>query len=190
MKIKIPFFLLLFLLVAACQKDKLPTNSQSPYYQSKGNFLILQVSDTLEGIYEYNLPVTTLQNDSLPLVWSHFDDGIQVTSHLQFSPNVDTLLRIIDKNFSFSSPFVNAKSLKVCAGAEVPNLSDFQFLGGPIQINPQQIWTQIALLDIVQKYRASKPNAKIAICRIVNYIYNSEFGLSLPQEKFLIFIVG
>lgn len=190
MKISLSALLLILLALSACTKDKVPIPEAPSYYQSKGNFLILQVSDTLEGIYEYNLPVTTLQNDSLPLVWSHFDDGIQVTSHLQFSPNVDTLLRIIDKNFSFSSPFVNAKSLKVCAGAEVPNLSDFQFLGGPIQINPQQIWTQIALLDIVQKYRASKPNAKIAICRIVNYIYNSEFGLSLPQEKFLIFIVG
>lgn len=188
MKISLSALLLILLALSACTKDKVPIPEAPSYYQSKGNFLILQISDTLEGIYEYNLPNTTLPNDSLPLVWSHFDDGIQVTSHLQFFPNSDTLFTINGNYFNFTVPLIKSVSLEQLDAALIPSQSVFQEMGGPLNIDPEIIWSKIALLDIVQKYRASKPSSKIAIYRASINVYNSELGISLPELKYFVFI--
>ncbi|MFM6947367.1 MAG: hypothetical protein ACKOWW_09535 [Flavobacteriales bacterium] len=188
MKISLSALFLMLLALSACTKDKVPIPEAPSYYQPKGNFLILQVSDTLEGIYEYNLPNTALPNDSLPLVWSHFDDGIQVSSHLHFFPNSDTLLTVKGNYFNFSDPFIKSVSLEQLDAAFVPSQSVFQEMGGPLNIDPEIIWSKIALFDIVQKYRASKPNSKIAILRASINVYNSELGISFPEFKYFVFI--
>ena len=100
-------FLLIGFVVYSCKKDKVPTPIVANYYQSNGNLLILKVDENLESVYEYNLASTVLYNDSLPLYYETYSDGIYNYTYWKFLPNPDTLLLVESHNSAFFTAQIN-----------------------------------------------------------------------------------
>lgn len=184
------FTLLLFIgfVVVSCTKDKVPAPMVSNYYQSQGNLLILKIGTNLEGIYEYNLASTVLNNDSLPLCFSSYTDGINYFNYLKFTPNPDTLLQISANNFTFFTNQIDKINLQYLNSTLPFDAVQFQSLGTQNNINYAQLWSKISNLDLVKTYRNSNPNSKIGINRIVINVYDEQLGISVPNAKYLIFL--
>jgi hypothetical protein len=172
-----------------CKKDKVPAPLEANYYQSNGNLLILKIDDNLEGVYEYNLASTVLNNDSLPLHFETFSDGINNYSYLKFTPNPDTLYKISSNNFSFFSALIDKNKLENLSNSIPFNSLQFQIIGNQNNMDFESIWSKISKLDIVKTYRSSNPNSKIGINRIIINDYDEQLGFSFPNEKYLIFLV-
>lgn len=176
----------------SCTKEKVPTSVQKSYYQSNGNFLVLKIGDELEAAYEYQLTSTSLSNDSLPLHWDSSDAGIDgMTMHyfLTFVPNDDTIIQHVNNYFSYNAQFIDTSILEKLTTLIAYNHSDFQVIASSNNVNDATIWSKIANLDILKTYRTSNPTAKIGIQRIVENVYDPQFGFSVPIEKHLVFLV-
>jgi len=181
--------LLICLVSFGCKKDKLPAPKETNYYQSNGNLLTLKIGDYLEGVYEYHLASTVLNNDSLPLYFETFSDGINNNSYLKFTPNPDTLFKISSNNFTFFSALIDKNELENLSNSLPFNFSQFQLISNQNNMDFESIWSKISKLDIVKTYRSSNPNSKIGINRIVINEYDEQLGFSFPNEKYLIYLV-
>jgi hypothetical protein len=184
--------ILIFLIASvalACKKDKVPAPVETNYYQSNGNFLILKLDDDLDGVYEFNLPTTALNNDSLPLYFETYSDENNNYSYLKFTQNTDTLFQYTSDNLIFFTTQVDKIELQNLI-SPVPYDSDkFQLIGSQNNFDYSSIWSKISNLEIVKTYRNSNPNSKIGINRIVINEYNAQLGFSIPHEKHLIYLV-
>lgn len=190
---QIVLIILLSFIAFSCKKEKVPTTVQKSFYQSNGNFLVLKVGDELEAAYEYQLSSTSLSNDSLPLHWDSSDAGIDgMTMHyvLTFDPNEDTIIQHVNNYFSYNAQLIDTSILEKLTSFIAYNHSDFQVVGSSNNVNDATIWSKIANLDIVKTYRTSNPTAKIGIQRIVENVYDPQFGFSVPIEKHLVFLVN
>lgn len=190
---QIGFIILLSFIAFSCKKEKVPTSVQKSFYQSNGNFLILKVGDELEAAYEYQLSSTSLSNDSLPLNWDSSDSGIDgMTMHyfLTFVPNEDTIIQQVNNYFSYNAQLIDTSILEKLTTSIAYNHSNFQVIASSNNVNDATIWSKIANLDIVKTYRTSNPTAKIGIQRIVENVYDPQFGFSVPIEKHLVFLVN
>lgn len=188
MKLLVILFLL-GLISFGCKKDKVPAPIVSNYYQSNGNLLILKIDDNLEGIYEYNLALTSLNNDSLPLFFETYSDGLNNYSYLKFIPNPDTLFQISSNNFIFYSILIDKNELEILNNSVPFDSAQFQLIGSQNNFDYSTVWSKISKLEIVKTYRTSNPNSKIGIHRIVINEYDEQLGFSIPIEKHLIFLV-
>ncbi len=173
----------------SCKKDKVPAPIETNYYQSNGNLLILKIDDDVEGIYEYNLASTVLNNDSLPLSIETYSDGFMNYYYLKFSPNPDTLYSYTSTNFTFYTSLIDKNELQVLDSPIPFDSALFQQIGSQNNFNYSSIWSKISKLDIVKTYRNSNPTSKIGINRVVVDQYDEELGYSIPTEKYLIFLV-
>ncbi len=176
----------------SCTKEKVPISVQKSYYQSNGNFLVLKVGDELEGAYEYQLNTTVLSNDSLPLFWDSSVggiDGMEVQSYLKYVPNQDTIVQCVNLQFDYHTQLIDTSLLEKLTSSITYNHSDFQVIASSNNVNDAIIWSKIANLEIVKYYRTSNPTAKIGIQRIVEKMYDPQFGFSVPIEKHLVFLV-
>lgn len=188
MKQIILIFLIGFSLLS-CKKDKVDEPIQTNYYQSNGNLLVLKIGENLEGVYEYNLATTVLNNDSLPLYFETYSDGIKNFSYLKFTPNPDTLFQYSSNNFIFNTALVDKNELQNLSVSIPFDSSQFQLIGTLNNFDYSSIWSKISKLEIVKTYRNSNPNSKIGINRIVINEYDEQLGLSIPNEKYLIYLV-
>jgi hypothetical protein len=143
----------------------------------------------LEAAYEFNLANISLVNDSLPITYQTFSNGINQNTVLQLTPNTDTLLLISSNNFMFYSNPIPTENLQQHQNAIAFDSTNFQVLGGSSTIDLASIWSKIAKLDIVKTYRNSFPSAKIGIQKFIFYEYDPQLGFSVPSEKFLVFLV-
>lgn len=190
---QILLFMSLGIISFSCTKEKVPTSIQKSYYQSNGNFLVLQVGDELEEAHEYQLSTTVLSNDSLPLTWNSSVggiDGMEIQSYLKYFPNQDTIVQFVNEQLDFHSPLIDTSLLQKLTVSIPYNPSDFQVITGSNNGNAATIWSKISNLDIVKSYRTSNPIAKIGIQRIVEKVYDPQFGFSVPKEKYLVFLVN
>jgi hypothetical protein len=190
---QIGLIIILSFIAFSCKKEKVPTSVQKSFYQSNGNFLVLKVGDELEAAYEYQLSSTSLSNDSLPLNWDSSDAGIDgMTMHyfLTFVPNEDTIIQHVNNYFSYNAQLIDTSILEKLTSSIAYNHSDFQVIASSNNVNDATIWSKIATLDIVKTYRTSNPTAKIGIQRIVENVYDPQFGFSFPIEKHLVFLVN
>lgn len=190
---QIGLIILLSFIAFSCKKEKVPTSVQKSFYQSNGNFLVLKVGDELEAANEYQLSSTSLSNDSLPLHWDSSDAGIDgMTMHyfLTFVPNADTIIQHVNNYFSYNAQLIDTSILEKLTSSIAYNHSDFQVIASSNNVNDATIWSKIANLDIVKTYRTSNPTAKIGIQRIVENVYDPQFGFSVPIEKHLVFLVN
>lgn len=190
---QIGLIIILSFIAFSCKKEKVPTSVQKSFYQSNGNFLVLKVGDELEAAYEYQLSSTSLSNDSLPLNWDSSDAGIDgMTMHyfLTFVPNEDTIIQHVNNYFSYNAQLIDTSILEKLTSSIAYNHSDFQVIASSNNVNDATIWSKIANLDIVKTYRTSNPTAKIGIQRIVENVYDPQFGFSVPIEKHLVFLVN
>jgi hypothetical protein len=188
MKNMILIFLIGFTILG-CKKDKVPIPIETAYYQSKGNLLILRIDDNFECIYEFNLASTVLNNDSLPLYYESFSDGMNNYSYLKFGPNLDTLIQNSSNNYTFYTNQIDKNELQNL-GSSIPFDSiKFQAIGTQNNFTYSKIWSKISKLDIVKTYRNSNPTSKIGINSIIINEYDEQFGLSIPNEKYLIYLV-
>ncbi len=186
-KKQLNFFFLLVLLgltLSACKKAQ-----KTNYYQSNGNFLILKVDEKLEAAYEYNLANISLMNDSLPTTYHTFSTGTTQQTFLQFTPNPDTLLEISQSNIMFFTHPIPSENLQQLQNAIAFDSEFFQVIGNSSTINLASIWSKIAKLDIVKTYRNANPSAKMGVQKIIFNEYDSQLGFSVPNEKFLVFLV-
>ena len=184
--------LIIFLIgfaILSCKKDKVPAPIEINYYQSNGNLLILEIDDNLEGVYEYNLASTVLNNDSLPLYFETYSDGINNYSYLKFTPNPDTLFQISSNNFTFYTTIIDKNELEILSNSIPFDYPQFQLIGNQNNMDFTSIWSKISKLDIVKTYRSSNPNSKIGINRIIINEYDEQLGISIPNEKYLIYLV-
>ena len=183
----------LAIIAFSCIKEKVPTSIQKSYYQSNGNFLVLQVGDELEGAYECQLSTTVLSNDSLPLTWNSSVggiDGMEIQSYLKYFPNQDTIVQFVNEQLDYHSPLIDTSLLQKLTVFIPYNPFDFQVITGSNNGNAATIWSKISNLDIVKSYRTSNPIAKIGIQRIVEKVYDPQYGFSVPKEKYLVFLVN
>jgi hypothetical protein len=181
--------ILIGLVSLSCKKDIVPAPIETNYYQSNGNLLILKIGDELEGIYEYNLASTVLNNDSLPLSIETYSNGFNNYYYLKFSPNPDTLYSYASPNFTFYTSLIDKNELQVLDNPIPFDSALFQQIGSQYNFNYSSIWSKISKLYIVKAYRNSNPTSKIGINRIVVDQYDEELGYSIPTEKFLIYLV-
>ncbi len=177
-------FVLTGLALSGCKKPE-----QTNFYQSNGNVLILKVDEKLEAAYEFNLTNTTLVNDSLPLIYHTISNGINQNTVLQFTPNTDTLLMISSNNFTFYSNPIPSENLQQLQSAISFDSAFFQVIGNATNVDLASIWSKIAKLDIVKTYRSTNPAAKIGIQKLNFSEYDPQLGFSVPNEKFLVFLV-
>ncbi len=186
-KKQLNYFFLLVLLgltLSACKKAQ-----KTNYYQSNGNVLILKVGENLEAAYEYNLANISLVNDSLPITYHTFSTGTTQQTFLQFTPNPDTLLEISQSNITFHTNPISSENLQQLQNAIAFDSQFFQVIGNSSTINLASIWSKIAKLDIVKSYRNSYPSSKIGVQKFIFNEYDSQLGFSVPNEKFLVFLV-
>lgn len=175
---------LLGLALSACKKAQ-----KTNFYQSNGNFLILKVDEKLEAAYEYNLANISLVNDSLPITYHTFSTGTTQLTFLQFTPNPDTLLEISQSNITFHTNPIPSENLQQLQNAIAFDSEFFQVIGNSSTINLASIWSKIAKLDIVKTYRNANPSAKMGVQKFIFNEYDSKLGFSVPNEKFLVFLV-
>ena len=183
------YLLLIGLVVFSCNKDKVPPITQTNYYQSNGNLLILKIDDELEGIYEYNLTSIALNNDSLPLYFETYSDGIYEYRYLKFTPNPDTLIQVSSNNFTFFNALIDPDELENLSASLPFDSLQFQTIGNQNNMVFSIIWSKISKLDIVKTYRSSNPTSKIGIHRVIINEYDAQLGFNIPNEKCLIFMV-
>ena len=183
------YLLLIGLVIFSCNKDKVPPLTQTNYYQSNGNLLILKIDDELEGIYEYNLTSIALNNDSLPLYFETYSDGIYEYRYLKFTPNPDTLIQISSNNFTFFNALIDPNELENLSASLPFDSLQFQTIGNQNNMVFSTIWSKISKLDIVNTYRSSNPTSKIGIHRVIINEYDAQLGFNIPNEKYLIFMV-
>jgi hypothetical protein len=172
-------------LVFSCCKKPEQTN----FYQSNGNVFILQVDEKLEAAYEFNLTNTTLVNDSLPLIYHTVSNGINQNTVLQFTPNLDTLLEISQSNITFFTNPIASENFQQLQNAIAFDSTFFQVIGNATNVDLASIWSKIAKLDIVKTYLNANPSAKIGIQKFIFNEYDPQLGFSVPNEKFLVFLV-
>jgi hypothetical protein len=182
-------FILIGLVISSCKKDKVSVPIETNYYQSNGNFLVLKIDEDLECIYEYNLASTVLNNDSLPLYFETYSDGMNNYSYLKFMPNPDTLFWNNWNDYTFLTDKIDKNQLKSLSNSIPFDSSQFQLIGSQINTDYSLIWSKISKLDIVKAYRNSNSNSKIGINRIVIKEFDEELGFSIPHVKHLIYLV-
>ncbi|MCJ8292680.1 MAG: hypothetical protein HRT58_22525 [Crocinitomicaceae bacterium] len=189
MKLTVIFLIIGFVFVG-CKKDKVTPVISSSYYQSDGNFLILVLGDTLESVYEYNLPPVQLSNDSLQINYESVpgETGLYNYQYWKIQPNNDTLFWTYSNTFTFMEEQVSSKSLLSLNSSLSFNLNQFQVIGSSLNVNIEDLWSNVSLLDIVKEYRESSPNSKIGISRQVVYIYDDQLNFNVPHLKHLIFV--
>lgn len=183
------FSFVFLLLIVGCKKEKVPAPTKTNYYQSNGNLLILKIGDNLDGIYEYNLNSTVLNNDSLPLHFETYSNGINNYVYLKFTPNPDTLLQYSSNNFIFFTTQVDKIELQNLSSSIPFDSAKFQFIGTQNNSSYSSVWSKISNLEIVSTYRNSNPHSKIGINRMVINEYNPQLGFNTPHEKYLIYLV-
>ena len=78
----------LLVLIFSCKKAKVcPTNMDAKsYYQSTGNFLVLQVGNVFEEAVEFNFPNLALSNDSIIIQDSTVIDSMTIKQYF-YVPN-------------------------------------------------------------------------------------------------------
>jgi hypothetical protein len=175
--------------IFSCRKDKVPAPIESNYYQSNGNFLILNIDEDLESAYEYNLASTALINDSLPLYFETNLDGTTNESFLKFNPNPDTLLHISASNSTFFANQIHKNELQSLTDSIPFNATQFHLIGTQNNTDYSLVWSKISNLDIVKTYRNANPNSKIGINSLIINEYNTELELIIPNKKHLVYLV-
>jgi hypothetical protein len=186
---KLAITCLISFLLFSCTKEKVPTSAIPNEYQSKGNFLILQVGTELDAVYEYQLATTELTQNNLPIYHLTMNDGFENYTAWKFMPNdlvlFDQKMTKVTYNATKIEPNVLGSSNEF-----IPfDSTKIQWIGNPSSADLSQIWSKVSALNLVKFYRNTHPNSKIGICRIVVYTYNPDFGFSVPSEKYLVFLV-
>lgn len=183
--------LLLFfasILIFSCNKEDLIGSTNGVYYESTGNLLILQIGDTLECAYEFNLSSINLENDSLPLYFEREENELVPKTYWKFSPNPDTLFWYSTEDQWFANPLIRKDDLELNS-YELSYNPDLIQLITSTNSDHSTLWSQIANLKIVQDYRMANPSSKIALKRVVFREFNKEYSLNVPVEKHLFFVV-
>ncbi len=173
------------ILLTNCKKDKVSTPEN--YYQSKGNLMIFQIGDSLERAYEYNLFSIQLNNGNLPI--SFYSEINNDFHYCKFLPNQDTLFSYSSNDFTFLTDTIENNNLKRLTNSMTADSIQFQIIGNQNNIDIISSWSKISNLEIVNQYRNAYPNSKIGISKIIMNQYSSELGFSIPEKKFLIFLV-
>lgn len=185
--------ILIVLFLFSCAKDKVqPVVSEGiTSYQSDGNFLILVIGDSLETIYEYDLPAIQLANDSLQISVESVPGGTGLNDTLfwKIEANNDTLFWTYSNNFNFMEEDITSDSLLFLCSTLAFNVNQFQFIHSNSNFETEDLWNKVAALEIIKEYRESSPNSKIGISRQVFFTYDEELGFSVPIEKHLMFLV-
>jgi hypothetical protein len=185
------FSILLFLsfLFFSCTKDKIHPKETQSFYESRGNMMLLQVGEDLEGIYEYQMESTAYQQDSFNLIHVLMNDGSEEYSGWKLASNQPILYELHANKMNFYSPKIAVDQLEKTSEHLPLDSTKIQWFQAPNGIDPTEIWSKISNLAIVKSYRADNPSTKIGICRIVVYTYNPDFGFSVPSQKHLVFLV-
>lgn len=180
---------LICFIIHSCKKDKTPPIVQPVYSSEEDNFLILKIGDTLEGVYKYYLPITTLSNDSLPLIYESCFDMMNSCSNLKFKPNPNSLINTSSNNVTFSTNEIAPSDLVLLQNPQIIDSNSFQLIGNQLNVSYSSIWLKVSNFEVVKEYRDANPNSKIGIQKIIINEYYEELGLSAPTEKFLVFLV-
>jgi hypothetical protein len=181
---------LLVFFLFSCKKEKPSDDLFKQHYQSKGNLLVLKVSDSFEGAYEFNLEDIQLQNGSLPFESFTFFNGTQEYRAWALLPNADTLFTLSESNLlEFKTPFIERAQLGFHPLPTSVNFSSFQFIETIPLPNLQGIWSKIAHLEIVKKYRSASPGSPIGIMRVISNQLEPELGFNVPVESYYVILV-
>ena len=171
----------------ACQKDENKYPCTNSDYRSQGNLLILKIGDELESAYEYNLPSTDLNNDSLPLYFESYTSGASSYQLLKFAPHHNALLQFSTQVFTFFAPEIDEKKLATRYAAKSINLNSFQHIGNTQNAGVETLWAKVSKRSIVHGYLGSNPDGPIGIMRIIVNEYDEQVGFGIPKEKYLLF---
>ncbi len=186
---KLPLFLPVFILLClfACQKEENMYNCTKSNYRSQGNLLILKIGDQLEGAYEYNLPSTVLNNDSLPLYFESYPNGTSIYQLLKFAPHPNAILQFSSQIFTFFATEIDPKKLATRYRAKSINLNSFQYIGNTQNIDIESVWAKVSKLSIVHGYLGANPHGPVGIMRIIVNEFDEQLGFGIPKEKQLLF---
>jgi hypothetical protein len=64
-----------------------------------------------------------------------------------------------------------------------------QWIGTPNSADLSEIWPKISALNLVKCYRNTHPSSNIGFYRTLMFIYDEQLGLSIPTEKYLVYLV-
>ena len=181
--------LFFFLLFFSCTKEKVPTSAIPNEYQSKGNFLILQVGTELDAVYEYQLATTELTQNNLPIYHLTMNDGFENYTAWKFMPNdlvlFDQKMTKLTYNATKIEPNILGSSNEF-----IPfDSTKIQWIGNPSSADLSQIWSKVSALNLVKCYRNTHPNSKIGFYPTMMSIYDEQYGFSIPTQKYLVFLV-
>jgi hypothetical protein len=186
---KLLFTCFLSFLIFSCTKDKIHQKETQSFYGSRGNIMLLQVGEDLEGIYEYQMASTACQQDSFQLIHVLMNDGNEEYRGWKLASNQPLLYEQHANQINFYAPKIAVDQLEKTSEHLPLDITKIQWFQAPNGIDPTEIWSKISNLAIVKSYRADNPSTKIGICRIVVYTYNPDFGFSVPSQKHLVFLV-
>lgn len=188
----------LLALIFSCKKASVsPTSIDAKsYYQSNGNFLVLQVGNVFEEAVEFNFPSLSLSNDSIIIQDSTVIDSMIINQYFYLANQNQVLFwssNFINNNgmisFDLGTTPIPAQDFAQNTQAFPFVLSAFQDLNPGYQSDYAAVWAKVSKLKIVQEYRDSNPMAKIGMKRFVVPEYDEALAMNIPVEKHLIFLV-
>ncbi|MCX8487028.1 MAG: hypothetical protein ORN53_07655 [Crocinitomicaceae bacterium] len=108
------FSILLFLsiLFFSCTKDKIHQKETQSFYESRGNMMLLQVGEDLEGIYEYQMESTAYQQDSFHLIDVLMNDGSEEYRGWKLESNQPLLYEQHANQMNFYAPKIAVDQLE------------------------------------------------------------------------------
>ena len=181
--------LFLSLLFFSCTKEKVPTSAIPNEYQSKGNFLILQVGTEFDAAYEYQLATTELTQNNLPLYHLTMNDGFENYIAWKFIPNDLVLFEQKMSKLTYNATKIEPNVLG-SSNESIPfDSTKIQWIGNPSSADLSEIWSKISALNLVKCYRNTHPNSNIGFYRTLMNVYDEQLGLSIPTEKYLVYLV-
>lgn len=185
------FFSLAFVL--SCKKQVIESRSELTHYQPKGNFLVIQMGDKLEGIAEFYLAEPSLPNDSLPVhsfVYNPTTNSPVIIS--LHTTNLDTLFTVQGYNSNsilYREDFIPRAELEKTTFSMAYPFGQFQINHLSLDFSViDPLWHECSHYKIVQQYRSANPNTKIGLHRIVLDVYDEEVGFSIPKYKYFFFL--
>ena len=180
---------LLSFLFFSCTKEKVPTSAIPNEYQSKGNFLILQVGTELDAVYEYQLATTELTQNNLPIYHLTMNDGFENYIAWKFIPNDLVLFEQKMSKLTYNATKIEPNVLG-SSNESIPfDSTKIQWIGNPSSADLSEIWSKISVLNLVKCYRNAHPNSNIGFYRTLMFIYDEQLGFSIPTEKYLVYLV-
>lgn len=156
-------FMFIGFTLLGCKKEEIQHPTSRSFYQSQGNLLLLQVGETFECAYEYNLVSTELNNDSLPINLEVDLTGMFDYNYWIFSPNSDTLISNSSVGVSFPTNTINENDLESLSFSIPFDSTQFQLIGNKYNSEFEPVWEKVSKLEIVKNYRNSQPNSKLEL---------------------------